>query len=87
MAQAEPRLEECLQRSQREAGVADDAVRPWTGWHQHHTLSLLAPGFLVTETQRGKTMDASADVPAETDGHRGDLVQRVSVRNDITCAA
>src|SRR5882724_9570065 len=87
VAQAEHRIEECLQRSKSEAGLADDEVRNWTGWHHHQTLSLLATWFLVTETQRGKKMDASDDVTADTDGHRGDLVQRVSVRNDITCAA
>ena len=87
VAKAEHRIEECLQRSKSEAGLADYEVRNWTGWHHHQTLSLLATWFLVTETQRGKKMDASADVTADTDGHRGDLVQRVSVRNDITCAA
>lgn len=87
VAQAEHRIEECLQRSKSEAGLADYEVRNWTGWHHHQTLSLLATWFLVTETQRGKKMDASDDVTADTDGHRGDLVQRVSVRNDITCAA
>jgi SRSO17 transposase len=87
VAQAAHRMEECLQRRKREAGLADDEVRHWTGWHHHQTLSLLATWLLVTEPQRGKKMDASDDVTAETDGHRGDLVQRVSVRNDITCAA
>jgi SRSO17 transposase len=87
VAKAEHRIEECLQRSKSEAGLADYEVRNWTGWHHHQTLSLLATWFLVTETQRGKKMDASDDVTADTDGHRGDLVQRVSVRNDITCAA
>jgi hypothetical protein len=39
VANAEHRLEACLQSSKSEAGVADDAVRNWTGWQQHHTLS------------------------------------------------
>ena len=87
VAKAEHRIEECLQRSKSEAGLADYEVRNWTGWHHHQTLSLLATWFLVTETQRGKKMDASDDVTADTGGHRGDLVQRVSVRDDITYAA
>jgi len=87
VAKAEHRIEEGLQRSKSAAGLADDAVRHWTGWHHHHTLSLLAIWFLVTETLRGEKMDASDDVTADTGGHRGDLVQRVSVRDDITYAA
>jgi DDE superfamily endonuclease len=86
-AQAQPRIEEGLQRRKRAAGCADYAVRHWTGWHQQHTLSLLAPGLLVTETLRGKKMDASADGTAETGGHRGGLVQRVAMRDAITSAA
>jgi len=87
VAKAEHRIEACLQRSKSEAGLADYEVRHWTGWHHHQTLSLLATWFLVTETLRGEKMDASDDVTADTGGHRGDLVQRVSVRNDITYAA
>jgi SRSO17 transposase len=54
VAKAEHRMEECLQRSQSEAGVADYEGRTWTGWHHHQTLSLIATWFLVTETRRGK---------------------------------
>ncbi len=39
VAKAEHRLEECLQRSKSEAGLADYEVRNWTGWHHHQTLS------------------------------------------------
>jgi hypothetical protein len=87
VAKAAPRIEACLQRSTSEAGVADYEVRNGTGWHQPQTLSLLATGFLVTETLRGKKMDASDDGPADTHGHRGALVQRVAVRDDSTSAA
>lgn len=87
VAKAEHRIEECLQRCKSEAGLADYEVRHWTGWHHHQTLSLLATWFLVTETLRGKKMDASDDGTADTGGHRGDLVQRVSVRDDSTYAA
>jgi SRSO17 transposase len=40
VAKAEHRIEECLQRSKNEAGLADYEVRNWTGWHHHQTLSL-----------------------------------------------
>jgi len=78
VAKAEHRIEECLQRSKSEAGLADYEVRNWMGWHHHQTLSLLATWFLVTETLRGKKMDTSDDGTADTHGHRGDLVQRVN---------
>lgn len=87
VAKAEHRIEACLQRSKSEAGLADYEVRNWTGGHHHQTLSLLATWFLVTETLRGKKMDASADGTANTHGHCGDLVQRVSVRDASTDAA
>src|SRR6266516_337996 len=87
VAKAEHRIEECLQRSKSEAGLADYEVRHWTGWQHHQTLSLLATWFLVTETLWGEKMDASDDGTADTGGHRGGLVQRVSMRDDITYAA
>jgi len=87
VANAEQRIAACLQRSQSEAGLADYEVRHGTGWHHHPTLSLRATWFLVMETLRGKKMDASNDGPAETHGHCGDLVQRVSVRDASTYAA
>ena len=87
VAKAEHRIEACLQRSKSEAGLADYEVRHWTGWHHHQTLSLLATWFLVMETLRGKKMDPSDDVTADTGGHRGDLVQRVSMRDALPYAA
>ena len=56
VAKAEHRIEECIQRSKSEAGLADYEVRNWTGtgWQHHQTLSLLATWFLVRETDRGK---------------------------------
>jgi hypothetical protein len=86
-ATAAQRIDACRQRSKSEAGCAAYEVRHWTGWHPHQTRSFLATGFLVTATLRGKNMDASDDGTADTHGHRGDLVQRVSVRDDITYAA
>src|SRR6266700_4937209 len=87
VAKAEHRIEACLQRSKSEAGLADYEVRHWTGWHHHQTLSLLATWFLVLETARGKKMDPCDDLTAAAPGHRGDLVQRVSMRDDLTYAA
>ena len=54
VAKAEHRIEDCIQRSKSEAGLADYEVRNWTGWQHHQTLSLLATWFLVQETERGK---------------------------------
>jgi SRSO17 transposase len=54
VANAEHRIEQCLQRGKSEAGLADSQARRWVGWHHHQTLSLLAVWFLVLETIRGK---------------------------------
>ena len=69
VAKAEHRVEECLQRGKSETGLADYQVRNWTGWHHHQTLCLLATWFLVTETRRGKKMDASDHGPADPHGY------------------
>lgn len=42
VAKADQRLEECLQRSKSEAGLADYDVGHWTGWHHHPPLSCIA---------------------------------------------
>src|SRR5712691_7125638 len=83
VAKAGHRIEECLQRSKSEAGLADYEVRHWTGWHHHHTLSLLATWFLERETHRGKKMDACDDVTADSPRHCGDLTRGVSVWDDV----
>ena len=87
VAKAEQRIEECLQRSKSEAGLADYEVRNWTGWHHHHTLSLIATWFLVTETHRGKKMDPGDDVTSDSRRHRVDLAPSVSVRDAVASAA
>jgi len=51
---AEHRIEECLQRTKGEAGLADYEVRTWEGWHHHQTLSLLASWFLTREKRHGE---------------------------------
>jgi len=86
VAKAAHRIEECLQRSKSEAGLADDEVRHWTGWH-HQTLSLIATWFFVTETHRGKKMDPGHDVTAHAGRYRLDPVSGIPVRNDVPYAA
>jgi len=49
-AKAVHRIEECIQRSKSEAGLADYEVRNWVGWQHHQTRSLIANWFLVRET-------------------------------------
>jgi SRSO17 transposase len=86
VAKAEHRIEECLQRSKSEAGLADYEVRNWTGWQHHQTLSLLATWFLVRETDRGKKMDPCDNLTADSPGHCDDLARGVSVRHDVAYA-
>jgi SRSO17 transposase len=71
VAKAEHRLEECLERAQGEAGLADYRVRNWPGWHRHQTLALLAAWFLTEETRRGRNPDPGADVAAAPAADRG----------------
>jgi len=87
VAKAAHRIAECLQRSKSEAGLADDEVRPWTGWHHHQTLSLMATWFFVTETRRGKKMDTGHDVTSNAGRHRLDPVHGIPVRHDVSYAA
>ena len=86
VAKAEHRIEDCIQRSKSEAGLADYEVRHWTGWQQHQTLSLLATWFLVQETERGKKMHASDDVTSDSPRHRSDLARGLSVRHESASA-
>jgi SRSO17 transposase len=87
VAKAEHRIEECLQRSKSEAGLADYEVRNWTRWHHHQTLSLIATWFLVTETRRGKKMDSCDDVAPDPRRHCVDPSPCMSMRDDGTLAA
>jgi SRSO17 transposase len=82
VAKAEHRIEECIQRSKSEAGLADYEVRNWTGWHHHQTLSLIATWFLVTETLRGKKMDTLGYAAADSGRHRVDPPPRLRVQYD-----
>lgn len=89
VAKAEHRIEECIQRSKGEAGLADYEVRTWRGWHHHQTLSLIATWFLTCETCRGKKMDTcdhrSADPRRDRhDPPRGLRMSRTSARRPRT---
>lgn len=86
VAKAEHRIEECIQRSKSEAGLADYEVRNWTGWQHHQTLSLLATWFLVRETARGKKMDPCDDLTTDSPGHRDDLARGLSVQHHAAYA-
>ena len=79
VAKAEHRIEECLHRAKGEAGLADYQVRTWAAWHHHQTLGLLATWFLVTETRRGKKMDALYYPPADPRGVCPDPSQHAPV--------
>src|SRR4029453_5607652 len=83
VAKAAHRIEECLQRSKSEAGLADYEEPNWTGWQQHQTFSFLATCFLVRETQRGKKMDPCHNVTADSPGRCADLARGVSVRHAV----
>ncbi len=61
VTKAAHRVEECFRRGKSEAGLADDQVRTWRGWHHHQTLSLLAAWFLNREARRGKNPDPGVD--------------------------
>ncbi len=86
VAKAAHRIEECLQRSKSEAGLADYEVRHWMGWQHHQTLSLLATWFLERETQRGKKMDSSHHITADSSGYCDDLARGVSAQHEIAYA-
>ena len=86
VAKAEHRIEECLQRSKSEAGLADYEVRYWTGWQHHQTLSLLATWFLVRETQRGKKMDPCDHLTPDSPRHCDDRARGISVWDDVAYA-
>jgi SRSO17 transposase len=87
VAKAAHRIEECLQRSKSEAGLADYEVRHWKGLHHHQTLSLIATWFLVLETDRGNKMDAGHHLTSDSRGHCRDLVPSESVRDCTAYAA
>ena len=86
VAKAAHRIEECIQRSKSEAGLADYEVRHWTGWQHHQTLSLLATWFLERETHRGKKMDPCDHLATDSPGHRHDLARGVAVWHDAAYA-
>ena len=83
VAKAEHRIEECIQRSKSEAGLADYEVRNWNGWHHHQILSLIASWFLVTEALRGKKMDTGNHRSTNPRRHFVDPASRVRMRYQL----
>jgi SRSO17 transposase len=84
---AEHRIEECLKRAKREAGLGDYQVRTWEGWHHHQVLSLLAAWFLTQETRRGKNTDGGVDRAAGTSGDRADAESVAGLRSVLLPSA
>jgi SRSO17 transposase len=84
VAKAEHRIEECIQRAKSEAGLADDEVRNWEGWHHHQVRSLIATRFLVTEARRGKKMDTSNHRSTNPRTHLAHHSSHVRMRYDLT---
>ena len=80
VANAEHRIEQCLQRGKSEAGLADSQTRSWLGWHHHQTLALLAVWFLIQETRRGKKNHASVDGATGPRGAGVDPAPRLPLR-------
>ncbi len=81
VANAAHRIEQCIQRSKSEAGMADYQVRTWRGWHHHITLSLIATWFLVQEARRGKKMDSGHHGSPDPQTSRPDLSRRLRMRH------
>ena len=82
VATAEQRREACRQRSQSDAGLADEAGRHWTGGPQQHTRSFLATWCLVRETERGKKMAPRDHRPADASGYCPARARGVAVWDD-----
>lgn len=83
-AKAAHRIEECIQRSKSEAGLADYEVRTWRGWHHHQTLSLIATWFLVTEARRGKKMDTGDYRSSDPRSHLPRPAKTLRMRYSLT---
>lgn len=81
VAIAAHRVEEAIKRSKSQAGLSDYEVRNWRGWHHHQVLSLIATWYLVSETHRGKKMDASDDGSADLRRHRDAAASGLRVRH------
>jgi len=80
VANAEHRIEHCLQRGKSEAGLAEYQTRRWEGWHHHQTLALIAVWFLVLETRRGKKNHAGFDGAAGSRSPGADPASRQPLR-------
>jgi SRSO17 transposase len=79
-AKAHHRVEECIQRSKSQAGLADYEVRSYGGWYHHQALSLIATWFLVQESRRGKKIHSRDDGPTDRSRTRALAACSQSVR-------
>jgi SRSO17 transposase len=52
-----------FKRGKGAAGMDEDQVRTWEGWHHHMTLSLIAVWFLIGETHRGQQVTPAFTLP------------------------
>ena len=86
VAKAEHRMEECMQRSKSEAGLADYEVRHWTGWQAASHAFVTGHVVSGTRNRTGKKMDPCDDLPADLPGHRDDCARGVSVRHHTAYA-
>ncbi|HKB42727.1 MAG TPA: IS701 family transposase [Gemmataceae bacterium] len=77
-------VEQALQASKGEGGLAHYEVRSWVGWHHHMTLSLLALWFLVVERRCHALQQACSDAwkavtsDRRRDAEPNDLYDRLS---------
>ncbi len=63
-------VEICFEAAKQEVGLAEYAVRSWTGWHRHITLACLAHAFLTVVRADGRDPLAEAQ---KGDRPRGSL--------------
>ena len=56
-------IEASFQRGKGQAGMDEDQVRTWEGWHHHMALTLIAVWFLIGETHRGQQLTLALTLP------------------------
>ena len=56
-------IEASFKRGKGEAGMDEDQVRTWEGWHHHMALTLIAVWFLIEETHRGQQLTPALTLP------------------------
>ena len=86
VAKAEHRIEECMQRSKSEAGLADYEVRTLDGLAAASNAFVTGHVVSGTRNRTGKKMDPCDDLTADSPGHRDDCARGVSVRHHAAYA-